>query len=84
MYDLFLQHRRFKTVARLLNDKGYRTRRGMKFTDSSVERLLDDPVAKGKRRMNYTTIVDAKKNWVFKPEDEWVWADVEPIVSEET
>jgi site-specific DNA recombinase len=83
-YDLFLQYRRLKTIARLLNDKGYRTRRGMKFTDSTVERLLDDPIAKGKRRTNYSTVVDAKKNWVFKPESEWVWIDVEPIVSEET
>jgi site-specific DNA recombinase len=83
-YDLFLQHRRFKTVARLLNEKGYRTRRGMRFTDSTVERFLEDPVAKGKRRMNYTTVVDAKKNWEFKPEDQWVWVDVEPIISEET
>jgi len=81
MYDMFLQCRRFKTVARLLNEKGYRTRRGMKFTDSSVARLLDDPVAKGKRRVNYTTVVDAKKN--LKPEDQWVWVDVEPIVSED-
>jgi site-specific DNA recombinase len=79
--EVFLETRRKLTTARILNERGYRTRRGEKFTVSTVERLLRDPVAKGLRIMNYTT--QRGKNVKLKPESEWVYVDVEPIVSGE-
>jgi site-specific DNA recombinase len=83
MYELFLELRRFRTVARVLNERGYRTRSGSLWAGSSIERLMRDPTAKGVKRYNYTQQVDEGRAWVHKPETDWVHHPCEPIVSEE-
>jgi site-specific DNA recombinase len=81
MYDLFIEHKRRKTVAGLLNEKGYRTRKGSKFSDATVTRLLTDPIAKGMRITNYTTARKGKKE--IKDQDDWVFTKSPAIITEE-
>ena len=40
-----------------------------------VKRLLQDSVAKGKRRANYSKTTAKGKHWEWKPEMEWIWTD---------
>jgi site-specific DNA recombinase len=81
MYDLFLEHKRVKTVARLLNEAGYRTKTDGLFGPTTVKRVLSDPTAKGIRRANFTARAGTHgKRSTLKPEEEWVYTDVEPIV----
>lgn len=81
MYEMFAEQKRMKGVARMLNEKGYRTRKGAPFTDTTVLRLLQDTTAKGIYRANHT-FRDGKGKLQLKPEAEWVATPVEPIVSE--
>ena len=81
IYELFREHKRVKTVASLLNQAGYRSRKGKPFQGLTVERLLTDPTAKGLRRANYTKLV--KGRMVLKPESEWVLVPCPAIVSPE-
>jgi len=83
MYELFIEHKRKGTVAKVLNDKGFRTRNGSQFTDTTIERLLTDPMAKGQRRANYTKSTGENKQWVYKPQDEWIITPCPAIISED-
>jgi site-specific DNA recombinase len=84
IYEMFLEHQRKKTVARLLNEAGYRTRNGSKFTDTTVGRLLRDTTAKGFHRANWTKGPPEKgQKRIIKAQSEWVYVPIEPIISEE-
>ncbi len=83
MFDLFIEHKRKGTVARLLNEAGYRTRNDSLFSYTTVRRLLTDPIAKGKQRRNYTKSRGDGKAWDYKPQSEWIWNDVPRIVTDE-
>jgi site-specific DNA recombinase len=82
MYELFLKYKRKKTVAKELTAMGYRMRSGATFSDTTLQRLLRDPSAKGIRRANYSSL-NSKNEVVYKPESDWVLQPCPAIVDED-
>ena len=81
IYELYQTHKRRRTVARILNEMGHRTRTGSAWSDTSVERNIRDTTAIGKHRVNYTKTADDQTGRVeLKPESEWVWHEVPAII----
>ncbi len=82
MFVLFLEHKRFETVANIINKQGYRTKRNKKFHGTTIKRLLKDPISKGLRRSRFTQIEENGKP-TLRDKEEWVFTEVPKIVSEE-
>ena len=80
IYELFAEHRKKGTVAKKLNEAGYRTRNG---SDTTIGRLLHDTTAKGIRLANYTKSTGDGKKWVYKPESDWVQTPCPAVVTAE-
>jgi site-specific DNA recombinase len=83
LYELFSEHKRKKSVARILNERGYRTRSGANWSDTTVNWLIADPTAKGLHRSNYTRKSADGRECLIKPESEHIYMPCEPLVSEE-
>ena len=81
-YELFRQHRRKFTVAKMLNNKGYRTRKNRSWGWTQVRDILTDESAKGMYFFNRLKRIGPWKT-ILKPESEWGRIDCEPIVSED-
>lgn len=79
IYDRFEDELSYRGLTVWLNSRGYKTKRGTTFAQSTVKRLLTNPIYKGYqsfgKRVGGARVLD-KNAPVFK-------ANVEPIISEE-
>jgi site-specific DNA recombinase len=81
VFDLFLQVRRKYTVAQMLNDKGYLTRKGRKWEETQIKDLLTDTASLGVYYNNKVKRIGPWKT-VPKPESEWGEVKCPRIVSD--
>lgn len=81
-FELYLETGRLKTTCQRLTEEGLRARKS-EFHPRTLKKLLADPSSKGIRRANYTKSKGNKKSWCLKPEEDWVFVEIEPIVEEE-
>lgn len=84
LFNTFLETKKLITTARVMTEKGYRSRNGAKFCKTTVKRILTDPTYKGMKRANYSKSKGNKKSWELKPQKDWVYFEVEPLISQDT
>lgn len=56
IFDIFIDCQRLKTTANRMNEKGYTTRSGSQFTDTTILRLLTDPIVLGIKSQTPATV----------------------------
>jgi site-specific DNA recombinase len=81
-FELYLELGRLKAVCAQLKNEGYRARKS-DFKPQTLKRILTDTTYKGLRRANYSKSKGNKKSWVLKPEEDWVFTEVEPVVDKD-
>ncbi len=80
VFSTFIKTDNMMLTARMMNERGYRTKEGAKFKNSTIKRILTNTAYKGQKRANYSKSKGNKKSWEWKPESEWVYHSVEPII----
>ena len=80
VFSTFVKTDNMALTARMMNERGYRTKEGAEFKNTTIKRILTNPTYKGQKRANYSKSKGNKKSWKWKPENEWVYHEVEPIV----
>ena len=83
LFEIFRDNRNRRKTARQLNEEGFRTRKGTKWTDNTVTRLLSNSQVVGIRVGNKHEILPGKQHWKLKPEEEWIESECPAIISQE-
>lgn len=74
-----------RAIGRLLYDKGYRSHSGNAISESSVRRIIRNPLVTGTMIMNKVRYDFNAKKTIYTDPSEWIWKEnaVPPIISEE-
>lgn len=84
IFSLFIEHRRYSIVAKILTDKGYVTPKGKDvWSDVTIKRLLKNTDAKGILRSNFRGKPTEDNPTGIKPSSEWIYTKIPTLVSEE-
>jgi len=81
-FQLYLETGKILTTCRMLAEEGLKARKSY-FRPVTLKRILTDPVYMGLKRANYTRSRGNGRSWELKPEDEWVYFEVPPLIEKE-
>ena len=70
MYDLYDEQQSLLAVSKILNERGYRSRKGSAWSPVTVGNLMRSPFYIGTMRYNYRN--ENKSVWSFRPEADWI------------
>ena len=73
-----------RVIANLLQEKGIRSKNGLFMTETTVRRILRNPLYKGDMILNRTHFDFDTKSLIHNPEDQWIYAEhVAPAIVDE-
>lgn len=73
-----------RTISRILYQEGIRNRNGNQLTESSIRRIIKNPLFKGVVVMNKRHFDFEKKQEIMNPESEWIYhRGLVPVIVEE-